>query len=195
MPELLSYAEVQKLLDEVGPEHQKLLDDIVPAQITVSTIQRVLQMLLSERISIRDLASILEGIAEAVGQTQNVVQIAEHVRARLARQICSAHQEADGFLPLITLSPQWEQAFAESLAGERDEMQLNMAPSQLHEFINQVRQGFEEAAAPGSAPALLTSPGIRPDVRSVIERFRPQTFVMSQGEVHPQARLKTVGSI
>ncbi|MEP5368535.1 flagellar biosynthesis protein FlhA, partial [Parvibaculum sp.] len=112
MADLLSYAEVQKLLDELGKEYKKLVDDLVPSQITVTGIQRVLQTLLTERISIRDLPTIMEGIAEAVGHTQSLTLITEHVRARLARQICAAHMDGNNALPLLTLSPHWEQAFA-----------------------------------------------------------------------------------
>lgn len=195
MQDLLSYAEVQKLLDELGDEHKKLLDDIVPNQITVSGIQRVLQTLLTERISIRDLPTIMEGIAEAVVQTKHVTYIAEHVRMRLSRQICAGNVGPDGSLPLITLSPQWEQSFAESLIGQGEEQQLAMAPSELQQFISLVREKFERAATEGEIPVLLTSPAIRPFVRSIIERFRPQTVVMSQNEVHPKARLKTVGTV
>jgi len=195
MADLLSYAEVQKLIDELGKEHKKLVEDIVPSQITVSGIQRVLQTLLNERISIRDLASIMEGIAEAVGHTQSLTLITEHVRARLARQISALHSDGAGSLPLITLSPQWEQDFAEALVGQGDDKQLAMAPSKLQEFISAVRARFEEAAQLGEVPVLLTSPGVRPYVRSIIERFRPQTFVMSQNEIHPRAKLRTVGAL
>jgi flagellar biosynthesis protein FlhA len=195
MADLLSYAEVQKLIDELGKEHKKLVEDIVPAQITVTGIQRVLQTLLNERISIRDLSTIMEGIAEAVGHTQSLNLITEHVRARLARQICASHVDADNTLPLVTLSPRWEQSFAESLVGQGDEKQLAMQPSKLQEFIAAMRDTFEEAGRSGDVPVLLTSPGVRPYVRSIIERFRPQTFVMSQNEIHPRARLRTVGSV
>ncbi len=195
MADLLSYAEVQKLLDELGKEHKKLVEDLVPSQITVTGIQRVLQTLLNERISIRDLPTIMEGIAEAVGHTQSLTLITEHVRARLARQICAAHTDAENAVPLVTLSPRWEQAFAESLVGQGEEKQLAMQPSMLQEFIAAMRDRFEEAARTGDVPVLLTSPGVRPYVRSIVERFRPQTFVMSQNEVHPRVRLRTVGSI
>jgi flagellar biosynthesis protein FlhA len=195
MADLLSYAEVQKLIDELGKEHKKLVDDIVPSQITVTGIQRVLQTLLNERISIRDLPTIMEGIAEAVGHTQSLNLITEHVRARLARQICSSHVDRENMLPLVTLSPRWEQSFAEALVGQGEEKQLAMQPSKLQEFIASVRDTFEEAGRAGEVPVLLTSPGVRPYVRSIIERFRPQTFVMSQNEIHPRIRLRTLGSI
>ncbi|MGH6662197.1 MAG: flagellar biosynthesis protein FlhA [Rhodospirillales bacterium] len=195
MAELLSYAETQKLLDELDKEHQKLIADMIPSQISLGGVQRVLQNLLAERVSIRDMPTILEGISEACGHTRQVMMITEHVRARLARQISDMNTNAQGFIPLITLSPQWEQAFAESLVGTNDEKQLSMQPTKLQEFINVVRNTFERQAMMGESPVLLTSPGIRPFVRSIIERFRPMTVVMSQSEVHPKVKIKTVGHV
>jgi flagellar biosynthesis protein FlhA len=195
MAELLSYAEAKKLLDDLAPEQKKLVEELMPSQISVTGVQRVLQTLLQERVSIRDLPSILEGIAEAVGHTKNAMMITEHVRARLARQLCHQHMSAKAFLPIIAMSPAWEQSFAESLAGSGEERQLAMAPSQLQAFIHAVRERFDEASASGDIPVLLTSPMIRPYVRSIIERFRPQTPVISQNEIHPSVRLRTMGQI
>ncbi len=121
MSELLSYVETQKLLDELDAAHQKLIADLVPNQISVGGIQRVLQNLLAERISIRDLSTILEGISEACGYTRNMTQITEHVRSRLARQLSDSNTNEQYHVPLITLSPEWEQAFAESIIGDGDE--------------------------------------------------------------------------
>jgi flagellar biosynthesis protein FlhA len=193
--ELLSYAEVQKLLKELPKEQGELLKDIMPAQITASGIQRVLQILLTERVSVRDLSTILEGVADALAFTRNPVMIAEHVRVRLARQICAQHTTPAGYLPLIALSAKWEQNFAESIVGQGDDKNLAMQPSRLSEFITLVRERFEEAARQGEAPVLVTSPGIRPFVRGIVERFRAQTSVLSQSEIHPRVRLKTLGSI
>jgi len=193
--DLLSYAEVSKLVKELPKEQGELIKDIVPAQISMSGIQRVLQLLLAERISIRDLATILEGVADAVAYTRNPAQIVEHVRARLARQICAQHTSPSGYLPLIGLSAKWEQAFADSIIGQGDDKTLAMQPSRLSEFITLVRERFEEAARQGENPVLVTSAAIRPFVRGIVERFRAQTTVMSQSEIHPRARLKTVGSI
>lgn len=195
MSELLSYAEVQKLLKELPKEQADLLKDISPGQITISGIQRVLQILLGERVSIRDLSTILEGIADALSFSRNPITIAEHVRVRLARQICAQHTTPAGYVPLIAMSPKWEQLFAESIIGQGDDRSLAMQPSRLSEFITLVRERFEDAARQGEAPVLITSPGIRPFVRGIVERFRAQTSVMSQSEIHPRVRLKTLGSI
>ncbi|MFC1673423.1 flagellar biosynthesis protein FlhA [Pseudomonadota bacterium] len=195
MPELLSYAETQKLLDELDDDHKKMVEDMIPAQISMGGVQRVLQNLLTERVSIRDLPTILEGVSEACGMTRNVTMITEHVRARLARQISDMNVNDQGVIILLSLSPEWEQKFAESLVGQGDDRQLSMPPTALQEFITQLRNGYERQAMMGEVPVLLTSPGIRPFARSIIERFRPSTVVMSQNEIHPKAKIKTVGQI
>jgi len=195
MADLLSYAEVQKLLKDLPEGQKKLVDDLIPSVVTAATIQRVLQALLKERVSIRDLPQILEGMGEAAPHTASVVQLTEQVRARLGRQLCWANRGEDGSLPIITLSAEWEQAFAEALVGPGEDKQLALAPSRLQDFIRGVRDAFDRAAMAGDSAVLLTSPGVRPYVRSIIERFRGQTVVMSQNEIHPRARLRTVGMV
>ncbi len=195
MYELLSYTETQKLLNELDKDQQKLIAEVVPQQITVAGIQRVLQNLLNERVSIRDLPTILEGVAEACAITRNVLMISEHVRARLSRQLSDTAVDENGVIPMVALSPEWEQEFSESLVGQGDDRQLSMAPSKLQEFITAVRQNFERFAMQGETPVLLTSPSVRPYVRSIIDRFRPMTVVMSQNEIHSKAKIRTVGQI
>ena len=195
MSDLLSYSEVQKLIKELTPEQKKLADDIIPSVVSATTVQRVLQALLKERVSIRDLAMILEGIGEAAGQSTGVTALVEHVRGRLARQLCWANRADDGSLPIVTLSPDWEQSFADALIGSGEDRQLALAPSKLQGFIRSVRETFDRAAQSGETGVLLTSPSVRPYVRSIVERFRGQTVVMSQNEIHPRARLKTVGQV
>ena len=134
----------------------------------------MLQNLLAERVSIRDLPTILEGISEACGHSRNVA--ADHracPRPAGPPDQRHAHQRRRASFRCITLSPEWEQAFAEALVGPGDDRQLAMAPSKLQEFIGAVRDTFERQAQTGEAPVLLTSPAIRPYVRSIVERFRP----------------------
>ncbi len=193
--DLLSYASVQSLLKGLSKEQQKLVEDIVPSHIAITGIQRVLQSLLNERVSIRDLSTILEGIAEVAGTGRSSQMIAEHVRTRLSRQLCAANLNPEGILPILTLSHDWERDFAEAMHGDGNERHLAMAPSKLQNFIAAVQSAYENAAQMGHLPVLITSAPIRPHVRAIIERFRPQTVVMSQNEVHPQVRLKTIGSV
>jgi flagellar biosynthesis protein FlhA len=192
--DLLSYTETQKLLTEVHKESEKLVSDIVPSKVSISSVQRILQNLLSEGISIRDIPTILEGIAEAAPLTSNLTQMTEHVRGRLARQI-SASQTRGEAIPVVTLSSDWDQAFADSIMGQGDERQLAMAPSSLQKFIASVRDTYDRLAVDGEIPCLLTSPSIRPFVRSIIERVRPATVVLSQNEIHARARIRALGTI
>ncbi len=195
MADLLSYVETQKMLDELPKPQQKLINDIIPSQITISGVQRVLQNLLNELISIRDLPSIIEAVAEASRITQNISLITEHVRMRLNRQISTSHTVEEGYIPILAMSPTWEQIFIESLSGSGDDKILSLAPSKIQEFINTVRKKYDQFAMQGDMPILLTSPTIRPYVRSIIERFRPMTVVLSQNEIHPKARIKTLGQL
>src|SRR6185312_2250975 len=152
MPDLLSYAEVQKLLKDLPEGQKKLVDDLIPSVVSVTTIQRVLQALLRERISIRDLPAILEGIGEAAPHTTSVTNLVEQVRARLARQLSFAYRGDDGALPIVTLTPEWENAFSDALVGQGDDKQLALAPSRLQDFVRNVRDTFERAALAGDSP-------------------------------------------
>ena len=192
--DLLSYTETQKLLTDVHKDAEKLVADIVPGKVSISSVQRILQNLLSEGISIRDIPTILEGVAEAAPLTANLTQMTEHVRGRLARQI-SASQVRGEAIPVVTLSSEWDQAFAESILGQGDDRQLAMAPSALQKFIQSVRETYDRLAQDGEIPCLLTSPAIRPFVRSIIERVRPATVVLSQNEIHARARIRALGTI
>lgn len=196
MAELLSYAETLKLLEELPREQQKLVSDLIPSQISAGAVQRVLQALLTERISLRDLPTILEGIQEACGGGMRAIQsIAGHVRTRLARQISDSHVGPGGYIPLVTLSPEWEAAFSESLVGPPEDRQLAIPPSKLNEFMQRFRVVFETVTAGGEAPVLLCSGTIRAHVRAIVERLRPSTPVMAQTEIYARARIRTLGTI
>ena len=197
MSDLLSYAEVSKLIKDLPKEQSELVKDIVPAQITMSGIQRVLQILLAERVSIRDLADH-PGRRRRRGRLHP--QPGDHRRARarrgLSRQICAQHTTPAGYLPLIALSAKWEQAFADSIVGQGEERSLAMQPSRLSEFITLGARAVRGCRARGrSARCWSRRAASAPLCAGIVERFRAQTSVLSQSEIHPRARLKTVGSI
>jgi flagellar biosynthesis protein FlhA len=193
--ELITYSETQNLLDKISDEHKKLVKDMVPDQIQISTLQKILQNLLREGVSIRDLSGILEGVADGIKTTSNLINLTEFVRIKLSRQISHLHASEDGFIPVIVLSPEWEQNFTENLVGDDNDKQLSMPPSKLNEFVQKVKKTYDEQALKGIFPVLLTSGKVRPYVRSVIERFKPATFVMSQNEVHFKSKIKTLGVV
>lgn len=193
--ELLSYSEVQKLLDEMQEDHKKLVKDVVPDPVTISILQKVLQNLLSEGISIRDLPTILEASADAIKQTNSIIETTEYVRSKLSRQISFAYRSKEGYIPVVALSPEWEQEFTNYLVGEGDSKNLTMPPSKLQEFTNKVKKSCDEQAAKGIIPVILTTASNRPYVRAVIERFRSNIAVLSQNEIHLKVKIRTVGNI
>ncbi len=195
LSDLLTYADTQKMLDDLPDSYKKLLNDLVPTQITIGGIQRVLQNLVQERVSIRDLPLILEAISEACGFSRNLGLITEHVRQRLSRQISFSHADDKNILHIITLSPQWEQQMHGALVGEGDVKQLALAPSQVQDFVNDFQKTFDHLTMTGEAPILVTSTPLRPYVRSIVERVRPSAIVMAQSEIHPKIKLRNLGQV
>ena len=196
MAELLTYAETQKLLDELPREQQRLVADLIPSIATTGAVQRVLQGLLAERVSIRDLPTILEGIQDAAGSgMRGIPAILGHVRTRLARQLSEMHTGPKGYIPLVTLSPEWEQAFAESLTGPPDDRQLAMAPSRLSEFVEKLRSTLDKAMRAGESPVLLVSQHLRGHVHAIVNRVRPTTPVLAQTEISLRSRIRTLETI
>ncbi|WP_119681364.1 flagellar biosynthesis protein FlhA [Indioceanicola profundi] len=195
MPTLLSYAATKRLLDELDREHQKLVADLVPGQVTLSVVQRVLQALLAERVSIRNLPIILEGISEAAAWTRNVTLMTEHVRSRLSLQICQALMTADGFIPVIVVSPEWETVFLENIVEEGEDRRFVMPPSQVQEFLLAARSRIQAHAGSDHWPAVLVAPAARPFVRSLLERVSPSTPVICHNELHRKAPVTTIDQI
>lgn len=196
LSDLLTYAETQKLLDELPRDEQKLVADIIPSQISLGAVQRVLQSLLVERVSIRDLTTILEGVQEACGQgMRGVSQIVAHVRIRLCRQISAVATGPSGYIPIITLSPLWEGIFLDSMVGPPEDRQLAMPPTKLNEFITKLRSVFDQAGASGDQPVVVVNGGIREAMHAIMERLRPSTMVLAQGEIAPRAKIRTIATV
>jgi len=196
MNELLSYAETQKLLEELPREQQKLVQDLIPGQASVGTLQRLLQSLLAERVSIRDLPTILEGLQEAVAANLRALpHIQAVVRMRLARQLSEAARGPQGYVGLVTLSPEWEVAFTEALTGPPEDRQLAMEPAKLQQFITRLRDVLDAQAAQDEAPVLLCSGALRAHIRAIVERIRPSTTVLAQAELHPRIRVRALASV
>ena len=194
--ELLSYAETQKILSDLPQEQQRLVADLVPASITVGGFQRVLQALLAERVSIRDMPTILEAVQEACGSASKAVgSIVSHVRFRLARQISDSHLGSGGFIAVIPLSPEWEDTIGSSLIGPPDDCQLVLPQDKLQEFVARLRSVVDTAVQAGNRPVLLTSGRIRSHLRSIVDRIRLNTPVIAQTEIHRRAQIKVVGTI
>ena len=196
MADLLSYAEMQKLLKDLPPEQKKLVDDLIPSVVTATTVQRVLQALLRERVSIRDLPGH-PGRHRRGRAAHRLGHQPGRARPRAAWPASSAGSTAATTAPCRS-SPCRR-------TGSRPSPTPWSARARTSSWRwrrRGCRTSSAACARPSSAPpwparppVLLTSPQIRPYVRSIIERFRGQTVVMSQNEIHPRARLKTVGQV
>jgi flagellar biosynthesis protein FlhA len=194
LPELLTYAAVQDLIEGTEKYYQKLLAD--SSDKTAATVlQHVLQALLAERVSIRNLPGIIEAVAQASPNTKNVRSIIEHTRGKLAKQICQGLKDAKGYVPVITLSGAWEQEFTSSISTANGEDTFLMSPSRVQEFILAMRQEIQKHTSDEEWPAVLVTPQARPWVRSILERVSPMTQVISHNEVHRKASLRTVGTV
>jgi flagellar biosynthesis protein FlhA len=194
--EFLSYSEAQKLLAGLPPEQQKLVADLVPSTITVGGLQRVLQMLLVERVSIRDMPTILEAVQEAcANNAKSVGTIVAHVRTRLSRQISDSLIGSGGHVAVIVLSPEWEETLGNALVGPADDHQLALGQDKLREFLDRIRTVVDSAVQNGEKPALLTSQQVRIHVYSIVDRIRLNVPVIAQAEIHRRAQVKVVGVI
>jgi flagellar biosynthesis protein FlhA len=194
--DLLSYAETRRMLEMLPDEQRRLVGDLVPGQTTFGTIQRVLQALLQERVSIRDLPTVLEGIQDGTSAgLRSVHQLIGTVRLRLARQLSDSVRAPEGHLPIISLGGAWEQAFAEALIGPPEERQLAMAPSRLQEFVGRMAEVVDAVSAAGEMPVIVCSGPVRPHLRDIVARTRPSVPVLAQGEVHISARIRMRGTI
>ncbi len=194
LPELMTYGATQELIEGLDREYQKLAKDI-PGNAPMVLIQQVLQGLLAERVSVRNLPLIVEAIAEAKRSTSNVTQITEQVRRRLANQICKSMMDGSGFIPVITMGPAWEKEFLEALRVSGEERNFVMSPQRVQDFVLQTRREIQQFAERDEWPALLVSPEVRSFVRSMLERVSPMTTVLSHNEIHRKAALRTVATI
>ncbi len=193
--ELLTFSDVQKLIDGLGEGHKRLVTDMVPSQLSMGTIQRVLQNLLDEKISIRDLSTILEAISESGLGAKSITALTELVRSRLARQISHTFSE-NGTIHMVTLSGEWENEFSSSIVGDYNSVrELAMAPSQLHKFVQKSKELIQNPSVAMHNPIIVTSPNIRPFVQTVIEKLGPKVPVLSQNEIHHRMRIETLGEI
>ncbi|GHF36038.1 flagellar biosynthesis protein FlhA [Seohaeicola zhoushanensis] len=194
MPELLTYAAVQELIGNLDRDYQKLAGEI-PGVSSAITLQHVLQGLLAERVSIRNLPLIVEAVAEVGRTTSNVVTITEHVRKRLANQICRSLTDPSGFIPVITMNNSWEKEFLQAVRMNGDDRTFLMSPQRVQEFVLAARQTIQNFAQKDEWPALMVAPEVRTFVRSMLERVSPSTQVISHNEVHRKANLRTVASV
>ena len=196
LSQLLSYKDMRALLDRLGPEYKRLLDDICPSQISYSGLQAVLKLLLAERVSIRNLQLILEAVAEIAPHVRRAEQVTEHVRMRIAQQICGDLLD-HGVLKVLRLGNKWDLAFHQSLKRDAkgDVIEFDLDPGMVEQFGNEASVAIRERMDKGHAFVLVTTPEARPYVRMVIERLFATLPVLSHLEIARGVEIKSLGTI
>ncbi|MEO1105403.1 MAG: FHIPEP family type III secretion protein, partial [Pseudomonadota bacterium] len=196
LSQLLSYKDMRGLLDRLDGEYKRLLDEIVPSQISNSGLQSVLKLLLAERISIRNLHLILEAVAEVSPHARRAEAVAEHVRVRLAAQICG-DLSTDGKLRVLRLGNRWDLAFHQYLKRDAkgEVVELAMDPRMVEEFAEAASAAIKETMAQYPLFAIVTAPEARPYVRMIIERMFPSIPVLSHLEIARGATVEPVGAM
>jgi len=196
LPHLLSYKDMRALLDRLDPEYKRLIDDICPSQISYSGLQAVLKLLLAERVSIRNLHLILEAIAEIAPHARRSEQVVEHVRMRIAQQICGDLADG-GVLNVLRLGNRWDLAFHQSLKRDAkgDVVEFDIDPRLVEQFGTEASDAIKQRMKEVHSFVLVTAPDARPYVRMIIERLFPTLPVLSHLEIARGVEIKSLGTI
>lgn len=196
LSQLLSYKDMRNLLERLGPEYKRLIDDICPSQISYSGFLAVLKLLLAERVSIRNLHLILEAIAEVAPHARRAELIAEHVRMRIAQQICGDLTDG-GVLKIMRLGNRWDLAFHQSLKRDAkgEIIEFDLDPSLIESFGKEASAAIRERMEQHHNFVLVAAPDARPYVRMVVERLFSTLPVLSHLEIPRGIELSSLGTI
>jgi flagellar biosynthesis protein FlhA len=196
LAQLLSYKDMRALLDRLEPEYRRLIEEITPSQISYSGIQAVLKLLLAERVSIRNLNLVLEAIAEIAPHVRRAEQLVEHVRMRLAQQICGDLAD-NGVLKVLRLGNRWDLAFHQSLKRDAkgDVVEFDIDPRLIEQFGAEASKVIRGCMDQGHQFVLVAAPDARPYVRMVTERLFATLPVLSHVEIARGVQIKSLGTI
>ncbi len=196
LAQLLSYRDMRALVDRLEPEYRRLLDDICPSQISQSGVLATLKLLLAERVSIRNLNLILEAVAEIAPHVRRPEAIVEHVRIRLAQQICGDLLD-DGALSVLRLGARWDLVFHQALRRDAkgDVIEFDIDPRVMEEFAAEASAAIRKRMDSSRLFAIVTAPEARPYVRMIVERMFPTLSVLSQLEIARGFEIRSLGTI
>ncbi len=190
--ELLTRQDVHGLLEEIGRDHPKVVEELVPNPLPLSVVHRVLQRLLEERVSIRDLLTILETLGDHAQTVRDPDVLTEYVRQALARQISRDHKNEDGTLSAIIIPPEWEEKISKTLVTTDQGSFAALEPREVQHFVREVKKSVEEGSRSGQVPVLLTTPELRRHIRRLLNRFLPGLPILSYNEISPDTRILAV---
>lgn len=193
--ELLGRQEVQNLLDNLSKTYPKAVEELVPNLLSLGAVQKVLQNLLEERISIRDLLTIVETLADCALLTKDPDLLTEYVRNKMSRSFISPHIGEDGYLKLITMSQNVEDLLLKGIQNTEHGSYLSVDPNIADSIISSIKKETEKAMSKNIQPILLTTPLIRRHLRKMIEYFVPSLMVLSQSELLSDIGFKAIGKV
>ncbi|MGV8124513.1 MAG: FHIPEP family type III secretion protein [Candidatus Xenobiia bacterium LiM19] len=193
--DLLGRQEVQDLIDTIEKTHPAVVRNFVPDRISLGEVQRVLQNLVRERVSVRDLVTVIETIADNVNMSKDPEVLTECVRVALSKMICKEYINNEGVINVITLDPQIEQIVAEAI--QRTEMGSFLAidPDMGQEILMSIGQEVGKLQERGLQPIILCAPKIRPALKRLTDRFFPSLVVLSWNEIAPKVNVNSVGMV
>ena len=193
--EFIGRQETQKLIDSHAESEPKVVEELIPSLLSLGAVQKVLQNLLKELVSIRDLHTVLETLADVSLITKDPDLLTEHVRQSLSRQITRQYQTPDGLLPLITMNQDLENQIATAIQDSGQGAYLGLNPNMAQAIINGIDGMIEQFTINNYQPLLLCSPLIRPHVKKLVERFIPNLVVLSHNEVAQDVRIEALGVV
>jgi flagellar biosynthesis protein FlhA len=196
LPQLLSYKDMKALIERLDPEYRKLTDEICTSHISYPGLQAVLKLLLAERVSIRNLHLIIEAIAEIAPHVRRTEQIVEHVRIRMAQQICGDLTEG-ALLKVLRLGNRWDLAFHQALKRDQkgDIREFDIDPRLLEEFGQEVGKAVRTHLEAGERFVLVSAPDARPYVRMIVERLFPTLPILSHVEIARGVEVRVLGAV
>ena len=195
MAELLGRQETQHLVDNVQKEAPKVVEELIPSLLTIGQVQQVLRQLLKEQISIRDLRTILEVLADWAPTLKHPEKLAEFVRRRLSRAITTKYLSPEGTLPLASLNPTMERVLGESVQQTDEGSYLALEPGYAQRLINRLTQISEKFMERGLTPVVLAPGHVRAALAHFIDRFTPGIAVISHQEIAPNTRVQSLGIV
>ncbi|MBQ7456261.1 MAG: flagellar biosynthesis protein FlhA [Desulfovibrio sp.] len=196
LADFLDRQAVQGLLDTLSKTSPKAVEDLVPNAISLGGVQKVLQMLVRENVSIRDMLTITETLGDYAQAVKSPEMLTEYVREKLSRAIVRPYLDSSGVLPVLTLNPNAERKVQEGIRqAENGVPFLSLNPVTAQRLVQNINQAVEKAVNTDGQPVVLTTPVIRPHLAQLITRFLPSIPVISQAEIPPDVRLQSVGTV
>ena len=193
--ELLGRQEVQSLIDNLAKTYPRVVEELIPKVVSAGTLHRVLQRLLRERISIRDLLTVLETLADYAPLTKNLDILTGYVRQALARTITKQYRDSEGGITVVMLSPEIEDKISQSVQHTEYESYLSVDPNWVQKVVRGVQKFLGTFASRGLQPIVLCSPGARIHFRKVLEKFVPNIIVLSHNEITHDVNIKSLGIV